>query len=91
MTTDLTTLTPISLRMVLALCAADPNTPLTPAQKALLWSHLGARHADGTYWLPTLATCGVPTQTLQRWYASRARMMVTQPHEEARDGAAVPV
>lgn len=59
---DVTTLGPATLRFLLASCAADPDGPMTPPQKAVLWRCLGDHR-----WRPTAYTMPMATATLQAW------------------------
>lgn len=62
---DVRTLSPISLRVLLALLASDTASPLTQAQRATLWRRLGK--AQQPMWLPTVEDCGIEARVLQQW------------------------
>lgn len=61
-TLDLTTLHPVTLRLLVASCAADPRVDVPAAQRKALWDALG----DHT-WAPTADDSPVPLATVQAW------------------------
>ena len=55
--------TPTKLRLVLACCTGDPQTPLSVVQKSLVLSKLLDQR-----WQPTPETLPVPLGLVQGWY-----------------------
>lgn len=60
---NLATLHPLTIRLLLASCAAHPASPLDVRQKTFVWWRLGQRD-----WLPTWDMSPVPLETVNAWY-----------------------